>query len=39
MSLTRRGFIKRAAAVSAASAIGMNIPEIAWAEVAAAEKG
>ncbi len=39
MSLTRREFIKRAAAVSAAGAIGMNIPETALAQVADAEKG
>ncbi len=39
MSLTRREFIKRAAAVSAAGAIGMNLPENALAQVQDAEKG
>ncbi len=39
MSLTRREFIKRAAAVSAAGAIGMKIPESALAQVAQMESG
>lgn len=39
MTLTRRDFIKQAAAVSAASAIGMNLPPDALSQVAETEKG
>ena len=39
MTLSRRDFIKQAAAVSAASAIGMSLPPSALAQVAETEKG
>ena len=39
MSLSRREFIKRAAAVSAAGAVGMSVPDSARAEARETEKG
>jgi len=39
MALSRRDFIKQAAAVSAASAVGMSVPKEALAQAAKAENG